>query len=76
MGTFKFKLAGGGGFTTPVAAVYAIKPHKKPGKAVVCVLWGRRHKLTSGGTSEVQDMVAVGDWKKLKARWMALKGAA
>ena len=74
MALFTFKLAGGGGFNTPVAAVHDVKRHKQPGKAVVLVWWGRRHKRT-GTRAGLKEMVAVGDWKKLRARWKALRGA-
>ena len=70
---FKFKLAGGGGFCTPVGAVRDVRAHKKPDKAIIMVLWGKNHGRTGGHKGQVMDMVAVGDWRKLRKRWMALK---
>ena len=72
---FKFKQARGSGFHTSLGAIRDVRPSKKPGKAVVHVLWGNKHKATSGGRSEVIKMEAVGDWKKLRAKWLAMRGA-
>lgn len=72
---FKFKQARGSGFHTSLGAIRDVRPSKKPGKAVVCVLWGKNHKATGGHRSQVMKMEAVGDWKKLRARWLAMRGA-
>ena len=75
MATFKFRRVSGGGFCAPVNTIRDVRPSKKPGKAVVCVLWGKNHKATGGHRSQVMKMEAVGDWKKLRARWLAMRGA-
>ena len=73
MATFAFRIAGGGGFTAPVGTVLEIGPHKRPGKAVVRLKWGRNHARTP--EDGVNEFIAVGDWKKLNRRWRALLAA-
>ena len=75
MATFSFKLAGGGGFTTELGAIRDVTPGKKREHAIVHVLWGKWHKKNDAGRSDVVPMKAVGDWKKIKARWKALLSA-
>ena len=75
---FKFKMAGGGGFTTPIGAVYDVQPHKKPDKAVVMVLWGGKHggKSTSQGSGpKPVPMTAVGSWRTLRDKWLKMRAA-
>ena len=76
------KLAQGGastgsGYVCPAAQVMSITAHKKPGKAVVRIKVGRRHGRvwTKGGVERYQDLIVIGDWKKLTRRWKALKEA-
>ena len=75
MATFSFKLAGGGGFTAPLGSVRDITPAKKRGHCLVHVLWGRKHKHTPGGRSEVVPMKAVGDAVEMERRWRRLTNA-
>ena len=75
MATFSFKLVGGGGFAAQLGSVRGITPAKKRGHCIVHVLWGKRHKKTPGDCSELVPMKAVGDAKKLRARWRRLLSA-
>lgn len=78
MALFSMRLAGGGGFTTPLAAVRRITPAKKRGHAVVHVLWGAKHsrsKQAKGTGPAVQEMVVVGDVAHLRKRLARLRSA-
>ena len=73
MACLALRIAGGGGFTAPVGTVRDIRAGKKRGHAVVDLAWGGKHaRRPSGG---INRMVVVGDWRKLRARWRALKEA-
>ena len=50
----------GSGFHCALATIHSIGPHKQREKAVV--------RLKDGNV-----LVAVGSWKKIRARWKALK---
>ena len=73
MCAFNFKIAGGGGFSAVLETVQDIRPHKKSGKAVVMLRWGGKHShVAKNGLNEI---VAVGDWRKLRKRWLHLCAA-
>lgn len=71
MGYLKFKLADGTFFHAKVGTIRGVKPHKRPNKAIVLVTWSDKHSYnpTNGN---IREMVAVGDWKKLKGKWRNL----
>lgn len=73
MATLSFRIAGGGGFTAPVHTVREVLPHKRPNKARIRVAWGDQHSRSA--VDGINEFVAVGDWKKIKARWTALLNA-
>ena len=74
MATLAVRIAGGGGFNATVGNIQSVRPHKKPGKAVVVLFWSQKHKV-KGNKHGVNELVVVGDWKKIKQRWINLKEA-
>lgn len=75
MGYFKFKRVGGGGFTTKVEAIIAIKPAKKREHALVLVRFGGHHGHSNNGKVHVETMTAMGCHKKMTKRLAALRAA-
>ena len=68
----------GSGYHCPAGQVLAVLPHKQPGKVIVRVRRGAKHGVGTwarGSKVRSHELVALGDWKKLKQRWLALLGA-
>ena len=74
-GTFSLRIAGGGGFCTPVGTVRSIEPAKKREHSIVTIAWSRKHGTHYTGSERVNRIVAVGDYRKLRKRWKALLAA-
>ena len=86
MAMFSFKCSStgkgnGNGFSVPVGAVRDVTAGSKREYAIVHVVWGGTHaKQTkvgkkARGDQRIVEMVAIGDWKKLRKRWKALLAA-
>ena len=72
------KAAGGSGLAFPIGTIHGVRPHKRPGKAILTVLWTAKHGPGKVGRRLDARHVAfdvLADPAKLERRIAALRSA-